>query len=380
MDFSQIMLIEINEDIIDAAIEKKDYEINDALDLLLMMAYCCRHGKHIVRVPCLRTNIPKMKSLIGLIGLSNARALNSLNNKVSCAKPLFDNLSVKAIISYNNPIKTTDNESCRIIWINPLEHTSFEPWIETHVLTENLIDSEFFSYIIRYFLKIKNLRGAKYNFYPLMGGGDTMRKVLENEILISRHFCLTLADSDKLYPNDVIGSTANKVKELMEQNPFNCGFYVMSNVREIENLIPKKIVVKLCMGKDVSIFDKDPSFFDMKLGLCLVDLYRDEVCSYWKDLLQNNVLFQERDGIKARCNEKKQYDVAIKGKGHLLPGFGSDILALALNKSDKQKKKLDSKNDLYSITKRDLNTFQQREWEAIGKEMFSWTCCLKGQM
>lgn len=243
------MLIEINEDIIDAAIEKKDYEINDALDLLLMMAYCCRHGKHIVRVPCLRTNIPKMKSLIGLIGLSNARALNSLNNKVSCAKPLFDNLSVKAIISYNNPIKTTDNESCRIIWINPLEHTSFEPWIETHVLTENLIDSEFFSYIIRYFLKIKNLRGAKYNFYPLMGGGDTMRKVLENEILISRHFCLTLADSDKLYPNDVIGSTANKVKELMEQNPFNCGFYVMSNVREIENLIPKKIVVKLCMGR-----------------------------------------------------------------------------------------------------------------------------------
>ena len=91
-------------------------------------------------------------------------------------------------------------------------------------------------------------------------------------------------------------------------------------------------------------------------------------------------LFQERDDIKARCNEKKQYDVEINAKGHLLPGFGSNILVLALNKSDKQKKKLDSKNDLYSITKKDLNTFQQREWEAIGKEMFSWTCCLKGQI
>lgn len=380
MDFSQIMLIEINEDIIDAAIEKKDYEKNDALDLLLMMAYCCRHGKHIVRVPCLRTNKPKMKSLIGLIGLSNARTLNSLNDKVSGAKSLFDNLSVKAIISYNNPIKTTDNESCRIIWINPLEHTSFEPWIETHVLTENLIDSEFFSYIIRYFLKIKNLRDAKCNFYPLMGGGDTMRKVLENEILISRHFCLTLADSDKLYPNDVIGSTANKVKELMVQNPFNCGFYVMSNVREVENLIPRKIVEKLCVGKDFSIFDKDPSFFDMKLGLCLVDLYRDEVCNYWRNLFQDPNLFQERDYIKARYNEKKQYDVEIKGKAALLSGFGSDILALALNKSNKQKQRLDSKNDLYSITRKDLNTFQQREWEAIGKEMFSWTCSLKVQI
>lgn len=374
------MLIEIDEDIIDAAIEKKDYEINDALDLLLMMAYCCRHGKHIVRVPCLRTNIPKMKSLIGLIGLSNVGALNSFNKKAYEAKYLFDNLSVKAIISYENPIKTTDNESCRIIWINPLEQTSFEPWIETHVLTENLIDSEFFSYIIRYFLRIKNLRDAKYSFYPLMGGGDTMRKVLENEILISRHFCLTLADSDKLYPNDVIGSTADKVKDLMVQNPFNCGFYVMSNVREVENLIPRKIVEKLCVGKDFSIFDKDPSFFDMKSGLRLVDLYRDEVCNYWRDLLQDPNLFQERDDIKARCNEKKQYDVEINAKDHLLPGFGSNILALALNKSDQQKKKLDSKNNLYSITKRDLNTSQLVEWEAIGKEMFSWTCSLKGQI
>lgn len=143
------MLIEINEDIIDAAIKRKDYKINDALDLLLMMAYSCRHGKHIVYVPCLRTNTTKLKSLIGLIGLSNANALNYFNSKASGVKHLFDNLSVKAIISYNNPIKTTDNESCRIIWINPVKHTEFEPWIETYILTENLIDSEFFSYLIR---------------------------------------------------------------------------------------------------------------------------------------------------------------------------------------------------------------------------------------
>lgn len=191
---------------------------------------------------------------------------------------------------------------------------------------------------------------------------------------------MTLADSDKLYPNDVIGSTAEKVKELMLQKPFNCGFYVMRNVREVENLIPRKIIEKLCIGKDFSIFDNDPSFFDMKLGLCLVDLYRDEVCNYWRDLLKNPNLFQERDDIKARCNEKKQYDAEIKGKNPLLCGFGSNILTLALNKSDTQKKRLDQKNDLYGIIKNDLNTFQQREWEAIGKEMFSWTCCLKGQM
>lgn len=376
LDSSQIMLIEINEDIIDAAI-KKESQINDALELLLMMAYCSRKGKHVVYVPCLRTNEHKIKELQVLLGVANARALNLFNGRASLAKRLLNNISVKAIVSYNDPTITTDSESCcRIIWLNPHIYNSFEPWVETHVLAENLNDSEFFSYLIKYFLKSQKLSGAQFNFYPLMGGGDTMSHVLNNEVRIRRHFCLVLADSDKLCPDGVSGSTATKVGEIMKCNPFNCGCYIMKYVREIENLIPQKIVAKLRKGKDHSIFDKDPSFFDMKCGLTFIDLYSDNVCDYWKDLLLQPTLFQERDSIKAKCQSKKEYDKEVKAKEPLLPGFGLNILALALNKSETQKKRLDSKNDLYSVTKGDLNSSQIKEWEAIGKEMFSWTCCL----
>ena len=118
----------------------------------------------------------------------------------------------------------------------------------------------------------------------------------------------------------------------------------------------------------------------MKLGLRLVDLYRDEVCNYWRDLLQYPNFFQERDDIIARCQGKKQYDAEVKNKNPLLSGFGPEILALALNKSDKQKKRLAPQDDLYTTKRKDLNSVQQMEWEAIGKVMFSWTCCLKGQL
>ena len=183
LDSSQIMLIEINEDIIDAAI-KKESQINDALELLLMMAYCSRKGKHVVYVPCLRTNEHKIKELQVLLGVANARALNLFNGRASLAKRLLNNISVKAIVSYNDPTITTDSESCcRIIWLNPHVYNSFEPWVETHVLAENLNDSEFFSYLIKYFLKSQKLSGAQFNFYPLMGGGDTMSHVLNLSLI-----------------------------------------------------------------------------------------------------------------------------------------------------------------------------------------------------
>ncbi len=47
------MFIEINEDIIKDAIEKKDLPANTTKDLLIQMALCAKQGKHIVSVPCI---------------------------------------------------------------------------------------------------------------------------------------------------------------------------------------------------------------------------------------------------------------------------------------------------------------------------------------
>ena len=176
------MLIEIKEDIVDNAIEKKNADINGALDLLLMMALCVKRTKHIVFVPSLTKQGKKYRDLVESLGKDNIAALNLFNTKMINPKQLMELLTVKAVVSYENQ-KDTSELPYREIWINPLEVTSFEPWIETFVLTENLLDSEFFSYIIRYYLKQNKLIGLfRSRFYALMGGGGTIDKVLETEI------------------------------------------------------------------------------------------------------------------------------------------------------------------------------------------------------
>lgn len=76
-------------------------------------------------------------------------------------------------------------------------------------------------------------------------------------------------------------------------------------------------------------------------------------------------------------SSKESYNKASNGIKPIVKGYGSGLLSLSLNKSEQIKKQLSSKNDLYSINSDDLNGFQKKEWTTIGRELLSWTCCLK---
>lgn len=382
------MFIEIKEDVIKDAIDKKGFDVNESMDLLIQMALCARRGKHIVSVPCLLTNNVYRKEMIDLIGKGYFSALDYYNRKRSDFGQILNFLSVRGIITYDAATSLPPS----FIRIIPTQLPSFEPWIETHVLTENLVDSSFYIHLAYYYFKTEILGGHKGNFnfafklYPLMGGGVTIEKVLLGEINRKQHFCLALADSDKKWNGDPqVGDTAQKMFDLMEkEHPFNCGLYVMSKVREIENLIPRKFVLKF--GDNTGfhdIFNYNPSFFDMKVGLCLSELYHNKVCKYWKDMFNEPALFQERTSIRQQCQNKKDYDKAVKGKAPLKKGFGSNLLALVVGDIDYEKdlKKYNPKmqDDLFHVVPNDLTTEQQEEWKNIGKLMFSWTCCLKAK-
>ena len=47
------MYIEIQKDVVQDAIEKRELDVNESMDFLIQMALCARQGKHIVSVPCL---------------------------------------------------------------------------------------------------------------------------------------------------------------------------------------------------------------------------------------------------------------------------------------------------------------------------------------
>lgn len=115
----------------------------------------------------------------------------------------------------------------------------------------------------------------------------------------------------------------------------------------------------------------------MKIGLCLSELFDDRVYDYWKQLLNDENLFDERNRLKNQYSDKESYNKASNGIKPIVKGYGSGLLSLSLNKSEQIKKQLSSKNDLYSINSDDLNGFQKKEWTTIGRELLSWTCCLK---
>lgn len=386
MAFSQIMYIEIKEDVIRDAIDKKRERNNASLDLLLLMALCAKQGKHIVSVSCLLTKPDYTRELSSMMGKSNLAALDYFNNLRYKYGVVMSHLSIKCVISYEQQ----DPADEHVIWVNPYRYIKFEPWIETYVLTENLADSSFYIHLAYYYAdkfvfhgKAKEADFA-FCFYPLMGGGVTIGKVLQVEIEHKQHFCLVIADSDRKWGGDTgYGDTAKNVVDNIEKcKPFNCRHYVMQRVREIENLIPRKFVEQYGDKNGfIEIFNYDPSFFDMKVGLGLGELWHREIFRYWRDLFGDTSIFQEYNSIKQQCHNKNDYDKAIKGKEPLKKGFGNNLLSLVIGdidySTDIKKFKPKMNHALYHVTPQDLTPSQQEEWKNIGQLVFSWTCCLK---
>ena len=94
------MFIEIKEDIIKDAIDKKNQDVNESKDLLILMALCARLGKHIVSVKCLLTNSVLRKELIEIIGKDYFSSLDYFNTKRVGFGAIISHLSVKCIITY----------------------------------------------------------------------------------------------------------------------------------------------------------------------------------------------------------------------------------------------------------------------------------------
>lgn len=364
------MYIEIAKDILDDALEKSGYAINRSRDFLIAMALCVSHGKHYVVVPVFRNNAKLKQDLEKVLGKAYVAMLDFNNRKYRDSMILRQNTCIRLLVTNQKDTKKQQDA----IFLNLGASDNFEPWTETFILTENLADSKFYEMTARYYMRKVNIHCCKMSFYPLMGGGGTIAQVLDNEIKSSQHLCLAIADSDKKYPEAAVGETAGQMLKTLESNPFNCDAYVLEKVMEVENLLPMRLVIE--KGDNAGykeIFNKDPSFFDMKKGLSLTGLYNEKVYEYWKNLLpEESSRFKERDQKIKNCNNEEDYIKKVKDSKILKKGFGGKLLNDVL-RADKNHDSSSSLT-LYKICDKDLNNYQQDEWYNVGCKMFSWTC------
>lgn len=371
------MLIEVKKDILDKAISKDESINSEAIAFLCELALAVRRGKHIVYVPSLNENSDLVSALKGVVGNNIVALLKSSQRDKSRFHSVTKSLNTKAVCSFL-PVDKEDGWGT-IIHINPQEMSGFEVSSETYVIGENLYDVKFFDILFDYYTSLNKQKNVNRCFYPLMGGGDTTNVVYENECKRQSHFCLVITDSDfkipcekgKEFESLAEDSTAWKVWEVHTcYTPKAALFYPMSQVAEIENLIPKIIYQeKGTNAKQNNVLEHDYSFYDMKKGLCYNLLWHSSVYDYWKNIYSGDVDFAQLDSFRNQYTEYGSYKAAVEKK-KLLPGWSNDIL-----------KKIMDNPILYSklkqIKQSDLSASQNFEWTRIGELMYNWTCSLK---
>lgn len=363
------MLIEIGEDIVEKALKNDTV----AMEVLEQLATACRNGKHIVFTPIRTLNDI---CSISKLNRTTVSVYKKLKGKISELRAIRDAVEFSAFISYENP------HNPKQLWVHPSLHNKMELYEETHLLAENLLDIDFFKHVSNYYQRKCKLTKCPICFFPLHGGGKTIKNVYEKEIKLGQHFCLTIIDSDKKYKGDKNGKTSEELKRIHnEKQPFNCFYYTMNDVCEIENLIPVNVIQAYGNNSRKQIFQLNPeleiSYFDMKKGFVCCTIKDEAMYNYWLNIFNKYADLCEKLTNCNQCLKDYKFNVPkdTKNQCHnskLIDGLGSDLLKNLLNDGN-------SIGKLKKVKYHQLTTDQQKEWETIGKLIFEW-CCAGNKM
>lgn len=357
------MYLKIESDIVEEALSKGN-EV--AIDVLRQAALAVRNGKHAIVI-----NIQDVVLLMkqnNLFSKYELAAFDKIGKIYTQLGILTSKMEVKAFVTFSQCTMRSGND----IFINPNETRGFEFFEETHLLTENLDDAFFFNSLVDYYQRKERIKACMICSYNLMGGGNTTGNVMDYEKELKQHFVFSVADSDFHFQGDNhLGETAKKVQDCLIDNPFNCGFYVMTRVCEVENLIPHECLSqnnnlkRHCIITNSHKFDM--SFFDMKDGVHIQYLYSDTAFAYWKNELINHVLTNKFKPIdKERKRKTKEAFKRMYKDNVILEGFGVHILAESLKLLPQ----------IHPVVKAEhLSSNQEYEWSEIGKHVFNWCCC-----
>lgn len=364
------MLIEVGDDIIDQA--KNDDPV--AIEILEQLADAYRRNKHLIYL-----SYEQLCSVsqIGNLDLFYKSIYGRLHNKIaSFIGPLKRAITFNAIVSYNDPINPNK------LWINPAIHNTMELYTETHLLVENLLDVDFYCYVVEYYQSNNAIESCSICYYALHGGGNTIKDVYKREIELKQHFCFAIVDSDKKYPDGEYGQTSKELQSIHDtEKPFNCRYYRMENVSEIENLIPISIVELYGNNSHNSIFKPEHnlpsnffSYFDMKKDFVGCNMKSENMYKYYLRLLDfDNILKIKLEECES-CLSNKNYSVDKNTKAIcsnykiIIAGFGSNLLFNVLNDEN-------CKAGLDAVRECDLTNDQREEWNKIGRIIFEWCCC-----
>lgn len=378
------MFVEVDIDVVSKALDQNDLDQEIALETLRELAMAVRRNHHVVFIPLLS---------VQLIGkLSNYLS----NNEIVCFQYCFkkkrdlqvlgNSLIIKCVVSFGESTKKVGN----IIYLNPKENVNFEFNEESHLLTENIMDSVFYGCVTKVFQKYKHLDCGVFRarFFPVQGGGATIKDVYLLECKQREHFCLCIMDSDKKWPNcSEYGQTAQEFEKALngwvKENgeAIRCNYYIMQMASEIENLIPLAVLKHFSSIQSSRFVTNHSNIFqwlDLKKGIEYKILYNNEAYKEWKAALPNDIPWAQIDSIMHESGDEKDFKQKVKEAN--LPvavtPWGGKLLEKVLFPDRRHSEKY----SLFETKLDELLPEQKTEWLTIGALIFSWCCCFSNKI
>lgn len=360
LDFYQKMFIKVEKDIIDVILhQQKGKERERAIEVMVQLMSASRMNNHKVYLKCHLEDKEK-SALKNALDENSWREFCKLQNERLDIEGLIQILDIYGVITKSKHCSRVGKE----LLVNPFESDDFLLSIATYFCTENQRDGLFYRIVVNKYISSQRLSNMETCFHKWQGGGSDFGNTLKNDEILKTNFVFAIADSDKTYPNDKGGKTAKSIK-FLGHNRFNADYYILSNVAEIENLAPIKLVKKYSSNIE-DIENSDLSYFDFKDGLKYTILYDSRCRTYWKsNFSQISIDWEEIESL-VKNKSLSDYNNLVHGKSSIIVGCGRKLLD-----------KLLEDNGWDSIRKEDLSEAQIAEWESIGKKVFSWTCCSK---
>ena len=352
------MFIKVENNIVDVILQSsRSKERERAIDVMVQLMTSSRMNYHKVYMKCILgyEDAEKLKSAIDE---NSWREFQKLQRERFDVEGLISVLEVYVVITNSKHSSRVGKE----LLINPFETSGFLLGIQSYLATENQRDSVLYQYIAEAFKRRNRLLNMNSSFKRWKGGGSDFGNALRSDEILKSNFVIAIADSDKHCPMDNVGQTAKGIKYIGHYR-YNADYYILNDVMEAENLIPYRIIID--KNQDFTkLTSYDLSYFDFKEGLKYTILYDKNTRNYWK----SNFTGLQIDWNNIECLIKgktfSDYCKAVHDMPFLISGLGPRLLESLLD--DKKWK---------TISERELTDSQQKEWTALGKKIFSWTCC-----
>ena len=388
------MLIKIDDSIIDIINNVNTHKASKEINALNNLALAYREGHHMLIGSREVLEALKKCPLLNYLAL---RSYGYLSSRISFLYN-YQNILQYYIIVTANTIKVSRKlHDDKVIFEVPLEYfDSIYKLNPTSLVSEDISDCEFYFKLGKRFVTDKlNKYSIKMKFIYENGGGENSHKIYEYKIN-QGNFVLALADTDKCYPSDSVGSTLRKLRRVDEKyRDHHIVELFEPGVREKENLVPpsyyllctnnscKENLEKLRLIESDELFQEKLKYLDLKDGLKAKEIKQNKELN---DFLSD--LFEVPGLMACTCEDipsMSDDNLLFGGLGNKLNEFCSQVLDDGLEVILQEKKanslvpkevletieeNIKKKNEIFS----NLPNYLRPEWDRLCNIIIAWGC------